>query len=104
MKNTKDKQCDHCNNYIARRDALKKHLESRRNTFEVSCKSHSLSFHSIENIYESEMGGIGDNSQNRGTFDFFENILKNLLGIQNSEKLNFKNYKFPIVVKSLLTL
>ena len=61
--NIKDKQCEHCYNYTGRRDALKKHLESRRNTFEVSCESHSLSFHSIENIYESEMGGIGDESQ-----------------------------------------
>ena len=32
----KDKQCDHCYNCTARRDALKKHLESRRNIFEVS--------------------------------------------------------------------
>ena len=39
----------------------------------------------IENIYESEMGGIGDEFQNRGTFDFFKIILKNLLGLQNSE-------------------
>ena len=54
------------------------------------------SLHYVWFSYEARRGGVGEKSQKRGTFGFFKTILKNLLGLKNSERLNFKNYKFSI--------
>ena len=73
--NIKDKQCEHCYNYTGRRDALKKHLESRRNTFELPCENHILPFHSDRKHMNQRWVVLGMVLKNKGTFDFCIDIL-----------------------------